>query len=128
MAETKPNLGALIDKLFEIREQIRALNAQADKLSEAKISVELNLLAEMKKQGIEQSRGARASATVSKSIVPQAEDWDKIYGFVMKYKMPYLFEKRIGVKTYQELLATRNNKPIPGIKSFEKQTISLRTN
>ncbi len=127
MAENKPNIGTLIDQLFEVREKIRLLNKQAEDLSTGKTELELKLIEALKTQGIEQSRGAKATATVTKAIVPQVSDWDKVYAFVLKHKLPYIFEKRISASVFREVLESLKSKKIPGIEPFEKVSISLRT-
>lgn len=119
--------GQLVDQLFEVREEIRKLNKQAEALSENKTALELRLIEAMEAQDLEQLRGSKASATLTKPLVPQVKDWEKFYTFINKFKMPYLLEKRVSVKIFQELLENRKGKPLPGVDVFEKKTISLRT-
>ncbi len=125
MAEKK--IGQLIDELAEIREKRTALNKQSDELGATQAGIEVQLIAALEKQGVESSRGASATATISKQVVPRVVDWDKLYAFMLKHKLPYLLEKRPAASVYREVLSTRNGKPIPGVESFEKVSISLRS-
>jgi hypothetical protein len=126
--DTKPTVGQLIDQMVDFDEKIGALNKQAKDLKELKDDIELKLIAALEEQGVESSRGARATATISKSIVASVKDWDQVYNFVHKHKMAYLFEKRITSTVFRELLASRKGKAIPGIEPFERKVISLRSN
>lgn len=120
-------LGSLIDQMLEFDDQIAALNKQAKDLKEKKDVIEVQLIAALEAQGIESSRGTRATATLNISEVPQCKDWDQFYNFVHKHKQAYLFEKRISAKVWRELLIGRDNKAIPGVEAFTRKVISLRS-
>lgn len=127
LADATPSIGGLIDKLFEIREQTRALNKQAEELKVQKDDYEARLLAALDAQGVTQSRGEVATATVSEAEVPQVEDWDKFYAFIARNKAFYMLERRPAAGPYREAMQLRKGRAIPGVKSFTKRTISLRT-
>lgn len=123
----KPTVGALIDELYELREQLRMLNKQAKEVGEARDAIEKRLMEAMDAQGVEQSRGAQATATISETVEPQVEDWESYYRFIRRNNAFYLLQRRPAAAPYREMLAQRNGKPIPGVQSFIKRSVNLRT-
>lgn len=122
-----PSLGAQIDALHTIRDDMRALNQSLKELQEQKTVLEAGLLATMEAQGIEQSRGATATVTVTKATVPNVHDWDALYDFIKANDAFYLLDRRASAPSYRELLEARDGVPVPGVEPFERTTISLRS-
>lgn len=125
--DVAPTLGEQIDALFELDDQISELSEKVSKLKQQQTEKETLLMEAMKKQGIEQSRGKRGGITIAKAIVPAVKDWDLLYKFVIKHKVPELFERRVGAQKYRELIATIRGNKIPGVESFERHTLSYKT-
>lgn len=124
--DATPSIGALIDDLHSNREKIRKLEKQISELKETRDDLEHRLIEAMDAQGVMQSRGAHATATVTESTKPSVEDWDLFYAFIHRTKAYYLLERRPASAAYRELME-RRNKPIPGVTSFIKRSISLRS-
>jgi hypothetical protein len=121
-----PSLGALNDALWNIREQQRKLQKQLDGLAQEREDLERRLLDAMDAQGTDQSRGTHATATISESIKPQVENWDEFWAFIRRTNSFFLLERRPAAIAYRETME-RRRKPIPGVKSFVKRSITLRT-
>lgn len=121
-------LGEQIDDLFELDERISAINTTLGVLKKEQEEKEIAVLKALGAQKLEQSRGSKGSITISRRPVPQAKDWDKIYGYINKHKMPYLLEKRVSSKVYNEIIATIRGGKIPGLETFEKVTLSYHSN
>jgi len=121
-----PTIGTQIDVLFQTREEIRALNKQIDELKNRKAEIEGSLMDALDAQGIDKSSGAVATASISSTVVPQVEDWDKFYRFIQRNKAMYLLERRPAAAPYRELLEQRQGRVVPGVVSFAKRTINLR--
>jgi len=126
-ADTTPALGTLIDNLNSIRERRRELDKKLKAVAEEYKAVEADLLAALDAQGIEQSRGSSATATISENVVPQVEDWEKFHRFLLRNKALYLLERRAAAAAYREMLEQRKGRAIPGVVSFTKRTINLRS-
>lgn len=129
MAQAKkeaPTLGDRIDALHALREQKRELNKQLKDVDSEVKDLEAELLEAMHEQGLDQTRGSLATASISKSVVPQVEDWDKFHAFLIKNKMPWLLQRRVSADAYREVLERRKNRKIPGVSNFEKETLNLR--
>lgn len=128
MAKKVP-IGALVDKLHLLREEVRAHEAEAKKVRVLKNELETKVLAMMlDDQAIEKVTGKLATVTIARLDVPQVEDWKKAERFILRNKALYLYERRISGKAFRELIAERGSKkPIPGIKVFEKVSLNLRS-
>jgi hypothetical protein len=127
--DTNPpsSLGALIDYDCELRERIRVLTKQADDLKTERDQIELQILEMMDAQGVTQTRGAKATASVSESVVAHVKDWDRFWGYIGRTKQFHLLERRPANAAFRELLTQRNGKEIPGAEPFTKRSINLRT-
>lgn len=120
------SVNKLITTLYKKREALTAINKKVKVLEEERDEIAERLIAALDAQGIEQSRvKGLATATISESIVPQVEDWDKYWAFIGKHKAFYLLERRPAVVAYRELLETRKGRKIPGVTSFKRRTIRL---
>ena len=122
----KITLGEEIDRLFDIREQIKKLEDKADELRKVFTAREQALLARVDEEGVSKAVGQKASVAVTESIVPQVENWDEYYAFIHRNKAYHLLERRPSAGAYRELIAQRR-KPVPGVVSFTKRKLSLRT-
>lgn len=121
------SIGAQIDALHANRESLRALNAQIKDLQLDKQILEAGLLASLEAQGIEQSRGATATVTVSKAIVPNVLDWEAFHAYIAENDAFYLLDRRASAPSYRELLEARDGVPVPGVEPFERVTISMKS-
>lgn len=128
MAKRKVPIGAMVDRLFELREEMRAHEAKAKVVREEKTALELEIMGIMRDdQALEKITGHKATVTISRLIVPQAKDWKKVERFILANKALYLYERRISGQAFRELMDERGpKKPIPGIEPFEKVSLNLR--
>lgn len=120
------SLGEMVDEMQALRAKKRALEQQVKAIEEEYDQVEVALLASMDKQGLEKLSGRLATATVSESDKPRIIDDTKFFAFLTKTKSYFLFERRISSAAFRDTVAARSGKPIPGIESFTKRSISLR--
>lgn len=129
MAKQAPKVGALVDKLHLVREEVRGHEAKAKEARKIKDELETQLMGIMlDDQGIEKVTGKLATVTISRLDVPQIDDWAKTERFILRNKALYLYERRISGKAFRELIAERGpKKPIPGISVFEKVSLNLRS-
>ena len=126
MPDNSAPLGEEIDTLFAIREQIRLREEETKGLQQVYEQKQTQLLARLKEEGIEAARGTRATAGVKTAIVPQVENWEEFYRYVHRNKAYHLLERRPSATAYRELIEQRK-KPLPGVVSFTRQTLNLRT-
>lgn len=121
---TKPSLGAQIDALHALREQLRALQAQ-EKEVEAKIEDATRLVMDtMKEQGVDKSTGKKASVSISETVVGNVTDWDELWKYIFKSKQTHLLQRRVSDPAIRELFELKGK--VPGVVPFTKQKLNLR--
>lgn len=125
--ESTPAMGEIIDRLYYIREDMKALNKELDELKAERDQLTQQAIEMMDAQGTDQTRSDLATASITETVVPQVEDWDKFYNFINRNKAFYLLERRPASAAYRDLLESRKGRAIPGVSSFTKRNISLRT-
>ena len=128
MASTKKTtaLDTLIDSIFDIRNEIRAVNKKVDGLKAQKEEMEIKLIEMMDAVGTDQSRSSVATATISETTVPQVTDWDSFHKFIKRNNAFYLLERRAASVAFRETLEQRKGRPIPGVSSFTKRSVGIR--
>lgn len=119
-------LDTMIDGIFDIRNEIKALNKTVDGLKAQKEEMELKLMDMMDAVGTDQSRSSVATATITETVVPQVTDWDAFWKYIMRNKATYLVERRAAAVAFRETLEQRKGRPIPGVSSFTKRSVGIR--
>lgn len=119
--------GEIIDKMFELREQRKALEDQANKIKAEGSVLEDELMARMEANKVDKMTGRKASVSISKVVVGNVEDWDKFHQYIYKNKAGHLLQRRVSDPAYRELLETLSaGKQVPGVTPFTKKTLGLR--
>jgi len=113
-----------IDLMFKLREQKRALEAQAKQLGKELDEHERQLIAAYKAVGTVTARGTLASATITETIIPTIDDWGLVEGWILENDALYLLHRRVSSAPWKELRDAGTD--VPGIEPFTKQAISLR--
>jgi len=120
--------GENLDEMFELREAKRDLEAQVKDLTAKYKELEEATIAELIRLKLDAARGEMASASISRVVVPNPTDWTKIMAWITRYKRYDLFERRIAKAAWLETVQNRPKQaPIPGIESYEKISLNLRT-
>lgn len=118
-------LGATIDKMWKLREDKRALDAQV-KAVEADIkALETDMFGLLDAQDTRKAEGKNASVSINESVVCNVEDWDALWPWIAKTKNFHLIQKRVSDPGVRELWAL--GKVIPGAQPFTKRTLSLKS-
>lgn len=121
------NLGTLIDKYHELREEKRKLEESVKPVTKAMEELQAQILAELENQGLPKATGHKASVSRAETVVANVKDWDAVYQFMVENEAFYLMEKRIANAAYRELMAMTESGQIPGIEPFTKVTLNMRT-
>lgn len=122
-------LGAASDKVWQLREDKRALDKQV-----AKIEAEIKVLTEdiftmLDAQDTRKAEGKRASISVTYATVPNTVDWEETIKFIVagkrgdKMAYAHLVQHRISAPAYAELRALGVN--VPGQQDFTKRSLSI---
>lgn len=119
-------LGNLADQLYTLREKKGALQAQIRALEEEETAMETTLLAGMEEQETEVVRGKKATISISKNVIPQVQDWEKIGTYILRHKALHLLQRRLATGAYREAVEQNKGKALPGCVEFEKVTLNVR--
>lgn len=127
MAESAGSLGKKIDKLHALRDKITAENKKVDALKQQKNELEAEIINDMKAHGdLEQASSSKATATRTIQPVPHVTDWERFYRYILKNRALHLLERRPAGAAYRELMEQRKGRAVPGVETFNKETLSLR--
>lgn len=118
-------MGSVIDGIWKLREDKRALEAKVKDVETKIAESETELMGLMEEQGVQKSTGSKASVSVTESVVPQVEDWDKFYEYIRKNKYFHLLERRPSATGCRELF--ESNKKVPGVVPFVKKRLNVRS-
>lgn len=122
--KTPPAVGTVIDRAHRAREAYRKAASVAEALKKKLDEHEDEVLRALQGAKIDMGRGKLGTAAITRTDMPQADDWVEIYAWAIKNKAPELFQRRISKEAWQERLA--QGVVIPGIKTFTKVGVSLR--
>lgn len=118
-------MGTMIDNLWALREEKRALEAQVEGVEEKIKALEGELIARMDQEGVDKSTGKKASVAVSETVVGNITDFDALCAFVKKTGYFHLLQRRVTDTACRELWEQK--KPIPGVEPFTRRRINIRT-
>lgn len=120
-------IGQILDELYEVREQRRDLASQDKALRLQYEELEQLALDEMKRLGLEKASGEMSSASVSQNTVPSVVDWGKLMRYIARHKAFHLFEKRVSKSAWVEEVESRRGRDLPGVESFTKIGLNVRS-
>jgi hypothetical protein len=121
--------GQIIDRLYELREQKRALDAQVKEIEGEIDGLKSAVIDALGAVNLDAGKGKLASCSLNKVIVPQVMDWDAVHAYIYKTKHFHLFERRISGSAFKELLELEGEKKMlkAGIAPFTKTNVNLKT-
>lgn len=118
-------VGSIIDTIWKLREDKRALEAKV-KIIEAQIAEEETLaFAALDKEQVTASRGSKASISISEAVNYNIQDFDEFTKYVKKTGYFHLFQRRLSVTAVREIFEQK--KQVPGLVPFTKRTLNVKT-
>jgi hypothetical protein len=120
-----PSTGSLIDQHWAAREEKRRLEEQVKAVEKTIAELDTQLLERMDAEGLEKATGTKATASISKSVVADVQDWDAFWAFIAKKKFFHLVQRRVSDPAYRELLEAGT--AVPGVQPFPKRKLNLRS-
>lgn len=121
----KLSLGAQIDKMWDIREKKRSLEASIKDLDGQLTTIEAELMEDMEANGVDKMTGKHAGVSITSNTVAHVTDWDELWKFILKTKNTQLLQRRVSDPAYRELLEM--GKKVPGAEAFTKKRLNLRS-
>lgn len=125
MATKKVTLGAMVDRWQKASEKKSAIAKQLKEATSEAYALECELMDAMDDQDTSVTAGKFKKAKISESEVANIEDIDSLNKFIKRTNSFYLYERRISQVAFRELLESRKNKAIPGLKQFTKRKLGL---
>lgn len=124
MAVRKRTLGLISDEILEKQKEIKRLNEQVDTAELQKKVLCEELMKAADDQKLEKGGGKASAFTIRPQTVPQVENWDLFYEFILKNKYLHLLQRRPGVQACAELW--EQNKTIPGVEKFTQMKVTVK--
>lgn len=125
-------LGTLIDRLYKQNQVVAAkkrLEARAEtntKREQIKADKIVKTIRDrFTRSTIEGAFGKVAVAQLKPITSAQLQNWAKLNKYVLANDAVDLFQRRINKAAWLERLADRKNRPIPGIKSYDRIVLSV---
>lgn len=116
----------LITAMFAVKIKIADIKKEHLKpLEEEKKELESQIFDALDEIGVDSTRlKGIGSVGVIETVVPQAEDWDRFYEYIMEDKMRFLLlNKALNGPAFREALTIEGE--IPGLVPFTKRTLSV---
>lgn len=125
-APAKPlTLGAAADKVWQLREEKRALDKQVTAIETQIKELTETIFGMCDEQDTRKAEGKKASISINYTEVGNVTDWDTFWPWVAKTKNFHLVQKRVsdpGLREQWEL-----GKKTPGVEPFTKRSLSINS-
>ncbi len=125
MAKHVTTSSDLLDEMYEIRENYRALDKESEALKATWKEKEAELITLFHQQGVDMSRSDFATGSLKTETVAKVEDPARFKTWLLRFKHLELLQMRISNAVYRELMEDRQEE-VPGLESFKKESILLR--
>lgn len=122
-------LGQAADKIFDLREKKREIDAELKKVEAEITELTETIFSLLEEQDTRKAEGKRASISVNYAINPSTKNWDDTAKFIIngkrgdKFAYAHLLYKRINAPAYRELRSL--GMIIPGQEDFTNRTLSI---
>lgn len=120
------SIGAMTDKLFDLRESKRELEEQIKTIETEYAEVEETLMKRLEAEGTDKAAGKSASVSITTSVVANVLDWDKFHAWIKKTGHFHLLQRRVSDAAWREIAEKAGTAP-PGTQPFSKKRLNLRT-
>jgi hypothetical protein len=124
-AKLTGSIGDNIDRMWALRERKRELEAKVKEIEGEISGVEEVLMKQLDDQGVTASRGSKATASISTSVVATIADWDALCKYIKRSGHFQLFQRRISDPAFRELAEQKG--AVPGLDSFVKKKLNLKS-
>ncbi len=125
-------LPTLIDRFYKQQEKVKEKHrdVQTAEVAEKREQIKLNkigdeILDRFSKDKIDGLTSSLAVAKLKPITGASVHDWRKAIAYIKKNNAFELFQRRINKAAWLEHLEARKQRPIPGIKKFQRVTLSV---
>ena len=117
----------LIEQLFATRKAIEKIKkGELKDLEASKKELESQIFGQLEELGVDGTKiKGVGSVSINEAIVPQAQDWDAFYEWVLEDKFRFaLLNKALNAAAFREQLVIEGD--IPGLSSYNRRTLSVK--
>jgi hypothetical protein len=125
-AKVPKDLGSRVDYLYALRSVRVSLDRVSKKLVLA-FEAEQSTVAELLKLAkLEAASGEGATFAIGREkYIGQIQDWEALFGHIVKKKLIALPQKRLSQEAFEETLDDKNRTSLPGVEVITKPSYSL---
>lgn len=117
------SLAGAADKLYEIRQARLALQKEVDAMEGRERQLREYLIDNLPKSQASGITGRIAHAEIETKVIPQVQDWDAFYKFILKTKDFSLMQRRLNDGAIKEHWEAK--KVVPGVGKFNAKVVSI---
>ena len=118
-------MGNNADELNKLKRKKTALNEEIKELNKKIITLELELQNSLQEFGLTKFSTKHVAITMTESEVPDVEDWDSFYNYIVENNAPYLLQRRPMQGAMSEIW--NSGQKIDGVNKIKKVTIRTKT-
>lgn len=118
------NLGDMIDRHNELRNEKRRLNEQLKQVNEDIFHSEAAVLEALDAAGLEHAKIDGVSVSVTEQTMPNVTDWDQLYDFIRQNDAMYMLQRRVSTGPYREMLQMEQE--VPGVEPYVQRKVNMR--
>lgn len=122
--DTPHTLGDLAVQRDALREQMRAVQQEEQRLKALLDENEAAIIALLDEQGVSRSGVGPYSMSISETVVGNVENWDSVYEYILTNNAFHLLQRRLANAAYKEILD--GGEAIEGIVPFTKRSLNFR--
>lgn len=121
---SEQTLNSLIESLARLKLSKKTLEKEITDVEGQIEGVEKQLFDVMDKQGLTSASSPIGEVVAGESQYPHVENWPLFEAWVLDNKYLHMYQKRLSVTAYRELLNL--NRPIPGVVPFTKRKLTFK--
>jgi hypothetical protein len=126
--ECPKSMAAAADLLYATVQDRLVIQKQAEAKAKIETALKTYIINNLPKSEASGIAGKKARVTLGKKVVPQVQDWNALYGYIVKgYKKDpgvfSLLQRRLGDGAVKEIWEA--GKEVPGVGTFETITVSI---
>jgi hypothetical protein len=118
-----PSLGSCVDSYYEARAVRHQAAKEVELLKEKEATAELLLLDYLRTQGLEGAKGNVAVAAIKRTTHENVTDREALEAYILANKDLSMLQFRPSITRLKELWD--EGEVVPGVESYEKESISL---
>jgi len=116
-------LGACADRLYKLRQQRLDEQKRVDAIAAEEVALKSYIIDTLPKSEASGVAGRYARVTVVTKHVPQVDDWDALYKYVVRTKSWDLLQRRVNPAAVQA--RWDDHKAVPGVGEFTVVNLSI---